>query len=154
MTDHCTGNTQAFEFLAVIRARLGAVVRHEDNLLSCGNYQLLLFVDRDIDSYHCFAEVPMSPLFQGRGSHLTIVRLYHSCLSCCCCDAAKSLRGDGMWGEKRDREGKQTIAVEEEYLNMTLSVKAAILGLQCDQERELTSNLARNSWRPALSPVK
>jgi hypothetical protein len=39
ITNHCTRNSQAFEFLAVVCARLGAVIRHEDHLLSCGDYQ-------------------------------------------------------------------------------------------------------------------
>jgi hypothetical protein len=37
LTNHCAGNTQALKLLAVVCARLGAVVRHENHLLACAD---------------------------------------------------------------------------------------------------------------------
>lgn len=98
ITDHCTGNSQAFKFLAVVCARLGAVIRHEDHLLSCGDYQPPPFADLRINAHHCFGEAPVSPLFRGRGGRRTIEHLNYHGLSGCC-DAAGWLRGTSAEGQ-------------------------------------------------------
>lgn len=98
ITDHCTRDSQAFKLLAVVCARLGAVICHEDHLLSCGDYQPPLFADLRFNAHHCFGEAPVSPLFRGRGGRRTIKHLNYHCLSGCCDAAGWWLRGTSAEG--------------------------------------------------------
>jgi hypothetical protein len=41
-TNHCAGDTEALEFLAVVCARLCAVICHEDYLFACSGRQYSL----------------------------------------------------------------------------------------------------------------
>lgn len=40
-TNHCAGNTKTLQLLAIVCARLGAVIRHEDHLFACARGQHL-----------------------------------------------------------------------------------------------------------------
>lgn len=115
-THHCTGNTQSFKLLAVVGARLGAVICHENHLLSCRAYELCWQIHPVAGPYHFCAIIPMSRRSRGRGDHRTRVLLNDNCLSCCCdaTIARGDRRGDSRIGATWVTDHRSQIEIPED----------------------------------------